>query len=759
MTQWTLQPILHPWVLLGIAVVLVGALLIRPAFQTATARRVFWLRLMRFGMIGFLMLAMLRPGCVKTVEKQQAAVLVMLCDISRSMQLAHRSETESRYEALSKMLAENWDNLKALNDRQILIKPFAFDSELQTLDFADGKIALPQTANGGSSDIGSPLSVALLDNRSQRLAGAFVLSDGVQNVANPPIPIQQTIRDLIQSQTPLYTVPYGQEGNAGQFADVAIENMADQFSVFVKNKLTISATMRVRGYVNKNIPVKLIMESQNGIQKTVDTKSVLIEKDDQIVQVEMSVSPEEAGQFKLILQADEQPKEMVTRNNQLPAFLTVYDGGLRVLLITGNIGPEYRFLKNSLGASQDIEMDQMIIDPRNRGSWPLDLTNEFDADKYDAFIFNDVDSRVMHEKGRHEASLKKLAAAIESGKGFLMIGGNHSFGPGLYHSTPLASYLPIKMKWFEKQEFDTPRKDSFHIGGPLSIRPNTPHFLTNLSTASNEAAFWKQLPPMLGANRLNEPSDSARVLLESTSGDPLLVIDTFGGRIAALALDSTWLWYTHDFQDVHKRFWRQMILWLAGRDGLGDGNVRLNLPQRRFLQGGEVEFTATARSAAGDSIPDAFFNVTLKSPSGKEEKVTLIKRDGSTVGKIPSKKLVESGSYKLSAVASFGGKQIGDTTADFIVFDQDREKSNPLADPSGLARMANQTQKFGGKLVMPEDFGNVLDDILQRPMDLKIEVPQKWKLGDTFLDSILFLSMMVALLTTEWFMRKKWGMV
>ena len=88
MTQWTLQPILHPWVLLGIAVVLVGALLIRPAFQTATARRVFWLRLMRFGMIGFLMLAMLRPGCVKTVEKQQAAVLVMLCDISRSMQLA-----------------------------------------------------------------------------------------------------------------------------------------------------------------------------------------------------------------------------------------------------------------------------------------------------------------------------------------------------------------------------------------------------------------------------------------------------------------------------------------------------------------------------------------------------------------------------------------------------------------------------------------------------------------------------------------------
>ena len=118
MTQWTLQPILHPWVLLGIAVVLVGALLIRPAFQTATARRVFWLRLMRFGMIGFLMLAMLRPGCVKTVEKQQAAVLVMLCDISRSMQLAHRSETESRYEALSKMLREFGQTQSAQSLRQ-----------------------------------------------------------------------------------------------------------------------------------------------------------------------------------------------------------------------------------------------------------------------------------------------------------------------------------------------------------------------------------------------------------------------------------------------------------------------------------------------------------------------------------------------------------------------------------------------------------------------------------------------------------------
>lgn len=62
--------------------------------------------------------------------------------------------------------------------------------------------------------------------------------------------------------------------DAGQFSDIAVENMADQFSVFVKNQLVIKATVRTQGFVNQQIPVRLILEDSAGKQTTVHTELI-----------------------------------------------------------------------------------------------------------------------------------------------------------------------------------------------------------------------------------------------------------------------------------------------------------------------------------------------------------------------------------------------------------------------------------------------------------------------------------------------------
>jgi hypothetical protein len=41
----------------------------------------------------------------------------------------------------------------------------------------------------------------------------------------------------------------------------------------------------------------------------------------------------------------------------------------------------------------------------------------------------------------------------------------------------------------------------------------------------------------------------------------------------------------------------------------------------------------------------------------------------------------------------------------------------------------------------------------------KIQIPTKWKFGETFWGSMGFLVVFVALLATEWVLRKKWGLV
>ena len=46
-----------------------------------------------------------------------------------------------------------------------------------------------------------------------------------------------------------------------------------------------------------------------------------------------------------------------------------------------------------------------------------------------------------------------------------------------------------------------------------------------------------------------------------------------------------------------------------------------------------------------------------------------------------------------------------------MVFDRDVELSNPAADPDQLASLAAWTKEDGGKLVQPEQFADLLDEL------------------------------------------------
>jgi hypothetical protein len=53
----------------------------------------------------------------------------------------------------------------------------------------------------------------------------------------------------------------------------------------------------------------------------------------------------------------------------------------------------------------------------------------------------------------------------------------------------------------------------------------------------------------------------------------------------------------------------------------------------------------------------------------------------------------------------------------------------------------------------------LLEEIRDQPPELEIEVQTKWQLADTGADAWSFFLVLVALLTTEWTLRKRWGLV
>jgi hypothetical protein len=254
------------------------------------------------------------------------------------------------------------------------------------------------------------------------------------------------------------------------------------------------------------------------------------------------------------------------------------------------------------------------------------------------------------------------------------------------------------------------------------------------------------------------------ILLEGPPPEkrPLLVSGEYRrGRTLAFAGESTWLWPLAGFEKEHRRFWRQVVLWLVRRDDLSRDDVWIKLDQRRFNPGSRVQVTAGARSAAGDPIPGVKLDTVLVRPGlpggeGKREPLRLALDRDEWKGSIT---VDAAGDYAIETTASTAaGVKLGSARAEFLVFDRDIEFSNPAADPDLMASLAAWTKDEGGRAVAPEELPKLLQELADRPPEYE-ERETRWKLAGTAADAWVFFLALTALLSVEWWLRKKWGLV
>jgi len=761
MTDWRLEPIFESFWLVA---AVVAALALLMALTRPWSREIGWRRraaLAMFRSLAILLFALLllRPTRVSQETRPQAATLVILSDASRSQQLPSGQSGMTRWQQQRQIFSATAGELAALAEEGVEVKAYRFDNELRSLEIDGGRVQIPAEAEGQATDIGTAIHAALRNELGKRLSAVILLSDGVQTAVAPEVEIHQAGRELARLGFPLYAISLGKADAASDSRDVAIENLQDQYTVFVNNELQVRAGLRARGYQNRPIEVKLIVEDAAGDRKVVGTQAVTAKDDDTLTPVTFNYTPVEVGQFQLTVAAEELDDELVTRNNQLGAFLSVREGGVRVLYVRGNNWFEQKFARRALAESPDIDLTDLFLDPRQRERWPVDLRGVLGEGEFDCVVLDDVDSSALRQQGVPQPNLKLLAEAVADGKGLLMVGGYHSFGPGGYQLTELREVLPIEIGQHERQEFGGPIAEDLHLSGPLTVTPPTPHFITQLAAgdAANQR-FWASLKPFPGANRFAGLKDRAQVLLQTSDGMPILVAGEYGnGRVLALALDSTYTLWGQGLAEEHKRLWRQMILWLTRRDDNLDDEVWLSLPQRRFPPGARVEFYLGANDATGNALTDVEFAITVTLPDGTQQQITT-SRDGQRYF-ASFRETQAAGRYQIEALASRGGRTIGKTTARFEIFDHDLELSRSSANPSQLARLADQTAAAGGKLITPEALPGLLEEIRNRRDQRQITVETRWQLGTGTTDAWLILLLLTGLFSAEWFLRKKWGLV
>ena len=721
MFRISLYPIFDSYLLAAVvAVLLVGLLRVGPSREKVDGIRRAALVLLRAAVIALLVLAMLRPTLIYTQTKKQAATLVVMADQSRSMTVHDAVGDKTRWEALRTALADAAPALKAIAE-DFELKAYTFDVGVHEAEIDGGTIELPEKPDGNQTAIGASLKEVLDNEAGKRLLGVVLLSDGAQRAYAPnDLPPQTAAARLKHLGYPLFTLPFGQSHGLGEAKDVAVKDLVVSPTVFVKNELAIGGQVRVDGYVNVDIPVRVLFETSPGNMEVVGETKIKADADGQLLPVKFNYVPQTPGEFKLTLEAVKQPGELVTTNNELSTFVRVLKGGLNVLYIEGALRVEQKFLRRALASSPDIKVDCVRLDPLLPQSRPADFADRFKPGKYDAYILGDVDSSTFQGD-----ELARLAECVDRGAGLAMLGGFHSFGPGRYGDSPLAGVLPVGMNRLERQQPNEPVRTELHWPGPLLMRPTQlgqRHFIMTLSgDATENTALWSKLPPLEGANKLHDLAPAAVVLADAGPDRPLLAADNYGsGRVLAFAADSTWRWWMRGYESAHKRFWRQVVLWLARKDAAQEGNVWVRISQQRIATSQRAEFFIGANSPTGDPIADADFKAEIVSPSGDRRPLSLVRQGDQMTGTFAETQ--DAGDYAMEVTATEKGQPLGAARARFTVFQQDLELDNPAADAATLESLAAMT---GGRSLAPEQLPELIKSLIENTHDLEVQQETK----------------------------------
>lgn len=188
------------------------------------------------------------------------------------------------------------------------------------------------------------------------------------------------------------------------------------------------------------------------IDSTRDTTGVLrIFRNDSLVaerQVELTGSGEnvfvlpqrneQKGFYTYRAEVESIQQDGFVQNNSREAF-TMVEGRPKTLYLYGDAQP-------SPGIARVLAEGSFAADIRSAANVPTRLAGFQD---YDLVIFDNVPATMLTT-----AQMKMVQSYVKDlGGGFLMIGGDQSFGPGGYYKTPIEETLPVSLDVRQKKHF------------------------------------------------------------------------------------------------------------------------------------------------------------------------------------------------------------------------------------------------------------------------------------------------------------------
>ena len=667
----------------------------------------------------------------------QPPAIAVLIDNSKSMNIAdipgETSPPRSRAEVLAGILRGN--ALKQLVARAD-VRYYTFGSRVTHLEALDDD-SMRHTED--RTDISAALRSLAPERERSNMHAALLLTDGGYNIGPNPVYEAENLG------MPLYAVGIG---DTSEQKDIVVTKLVTNDLVFDQTSAPVDVTIKSSGFDNERIVVSL----SDGARE-LDRKTLTLQPGTREYNVLLSYTPEGEGTKKFSVHASPLPGELTTSNNNKSFFAKVLRSKLNTLIIAGSPGSDLSVIRQTLAEENSIGVHS-FCQRTARGSPTTFYEGQIPrgvVDSADCIILIGFPTAATPDQ-----TLRTLEAAFtQQAKPLLFIHGKSVDDTKLRSLG--GSFLPfvaVNSSPLEQYVF-------FHPSEAQRINP---------ILALGEGAgldVWDRLPPIFRTQSTYKAKIEATVLgfpkvQNTVLKEPLLLARNVGKQKSLAMLGyGIWRWRlmsqgSPETQQVLSTFLLNSIRWLTTRDD--NRPIKVTTARESFSEGEPVEFIGQVYDANAQPVGNAQLRVITRQGEKTIEAVLKPVGNGLYEGRVEG---LSGGDYTFSAFAESEGRQLGEDRGRFSVGELDLEFQDTKMNAPLLRQIASATgaEYFTAHNVdgLAPSTSGLASTILSQPSF----VPRPVVRTDEFelWNWRYTLAFIVLLVSVEWFIRKRSGMV
>ncbi|QUS38365.1 hypothetical protein RPMA_05530 [Tardiphaga alba] len=546
-----LVPMLVLWIGLSAIVVIAALLLLGRARGAAV----------RVAALALILLALANPSFTSEEREPLSSVAAVVIDKSPSQSFGDRTkETEEA----QKQLVDRLKQVKGL--------------EVRTVEAgqADGE-------TDGTKLFGA-LSSALSDVPTDRVAGAFLITDG--RVHDIPANL-----DGLGFKAPLHALITGRKDERDR--RIAI-TAAPRFGI-VGQSQRVTFRLDDQGVSNERARVVVRRDGDTiGERQMVSGQTLSVD-----------VDIKHAGPNIVEIEASPIDNELTLVNNRAVVAIDGVRDKLRVLLVSGEPHSGERTWRNLLKSDASIDLVHFTIlrPPEKQDGTPINElsliafpTRELFQQKIHEFQLIIFD-RYARQGVLPIAYFDNIARYVRNGGAVLVSAGPDYASNTSIWRTPLDSVLPAEPVGVSEKPFYA------HLSDVGKRHPVT----RGLEGSNSEPPKWSRFFRTVETRNTTTPP-----VMTGADGKPLLLLSRSGeGRVALLLSDHIWLWARgYEGGGPHLDLLRRTSHWLMKQPDLEEESLKLQTANKDLV---------VVRQTMGDNVSP----VTVTSPSGKTRELTL----------------------------------------------------------------------------------------------------------------------------------------